>query len=72
MGREWYWGTGGKSSRRGGGEERDSASTPSGCMCAVFQLFDFHQFQFALHQQTSFKPNSFLPEETSIPKGIFP
>lgn len=37
----------------GGGEDRE-ATTP-GCMCAVFQLFDLHHFQFPPlnHQQTT-------------------
>ncbi|XVF54024.1 hypothetical protein PTKIN_Ptkin05aG0148400 [Pterospermum kingtungense] len=58
MGRDWYWGSGAKPSKR------DSAS---GCISAVFNLFDFH---FPLNYQTSssscscFKPHSFLPPET--------
>jgi len=67
MGREWYWG--GKSSKRGGaGGEKDTSS--SGCMNAVFQFFDFHHFQFALHhQEPSFDSTFILPEEPTIPKG---
>ncbi|KAF2315704.1 hypothetical protein GH714_040233 [Hevea brasiliensis] len=44
-------------------------------MCSVFQIFDFHQFQFPSHQQQpSLKPDSFLPQpepeaEISISKG---
>ncbi|KAA8539858.1 hypothetical protein F0562_026550 [Nyssa sinensis] len=70
MGKEWlYWGNGAsRSTKRGRSQERDT-STP-GCMCAVLQLFDFHQFQFSLHQQPSFKPESFLPEEPTILKGV--
>ncbi|KAL5567773.1 hypothetical protein UlMin_024348 [Ulmus minor] len=79
MGREWYWG--GRSSKRGGagkgGDYRDSTSTASssfssssGCMSAVFQFFDLHHFQLPLiHQQSSYKNGSFLPEEPTIPKG---
>ncbi|XP_059629394.1 uncharacterized protein LOC132271905 [Cornus florida] len=82
MGREWlYWGGGsgsGRSTKKGRGVERESSSsstttTPSGCMSAVLQLFDFHLFhQFALHQQQppSFKPDSFLPDEPTILKGV--
>ncbi|XP_057475835.1 uncharacterized protein LOC130763840 isoform X1 [Actinidia eriantha] len=75
MGKEWlYRGSGGGKRGRledrgrfGGGGERESSS-PSGCMSAVFQLFDFNQFhQFPLHHQV---PNSFLPEESTILKGI--
>uniref|UniRef100_A0A5B6YJQ9 DUF4378 domain-containing protein n=1 Tax=Davidia involucrata TaxID=16924 RepID=A0A5B6YJQ9_DAVIN len=71
MGKEWlYWGNGGsRSTKRGRSQERDS-TTPPGCMCAVLQLFDFHQFQFTLNQQPSFKPESFLPEEPTILKGV--
>ncbi|XP_057952095.1 uncharacterized protein LOC131146481 [Malania oleifera] len=71
MGREWYWG--GRSSTKtgsGGGGERDSSATPSGCMSAVLQLFDFHPFHFALHQQPSLKPDSLLPEEPPVLKGV--
>ncbi|KAJ8752931.1 hypothetical protein K2173_008666 [Erythroxylum novogranatense] len=73
MGRDWYWGSS-KSSKRdggrsGGGGDDGGTSVATGCMCAVFQLFDFHQFQFAnLQQQSSFKPNSFIPEEVDLSK----
>lgn len=72
MGKEWlFWGSsGGKSTKnklpRGGGGEREAevAAPPTGCMCAVLQLFDLHQFQLAtLHHQ----PNSFRPP----PAGSF-
>ncbi|KAG6660358.1 hypothetical protein CIPAW_03G100300 [Carya illinoinensis] len=68
MGREWYWG--GRSSKRGGaGGEKDASS--SGCMNAVFQFFDFHQFRFALHhRKPSFEPTCILPEEPTNPKGV--
>lgn len=81
MGKEWYYWGGGKTSKKGGGGggggregEKHSANLPTGCMCAVFQLFDFHQFQFPLNhgQQSSnlLQPNSFLPlEDPPIPKG---
>ncbi|XP_057484532.1 uncharacterized protein LOC130770905 isoform X1 [Actinidia eriantha] len=65
MGKEWlYWGSGG--GKRGRLGERDS-TTPSGCMSVVFQLFDFHQLQVPLHHQV---PDSFLPEEPIILKGV--
>ncbi|XVE64142.1 hypothetical protein DITRI_Ditri07aG0077900 [Diplodiscus trichospermus] len=78
MGKEWYWVSGAKpsstskSSKRA--SERDPAqTTPSGCMSAVFHLFDFHHFHFPLSTQTSssscscFKPDSFLnsPDTTT-------
>ncbi|XP_022754673.1 uncharacterized protein LOC111302987 [Durio zibethinus] len=51
MGREWHWGGGAKpsstsnSSKRA--SERDSGqTTPSGCISAVFHLFDFHHLPF--------------------------
>ncbi|KAM1070028.1 hypothetical protein ACFX13_001925 [Malus domestica] len=69
--REWYWGSG-KSSKRGrggGGRPEKDITTSSGCMCAVFQLFDFHQLQLANlhhhHQQPSFHP-----EDLTVPKGV--
>ncbi|KAI8029574.1 Protein LONGIFOLIA 1 [Camellia lanceoleosa] len=80
MGKEWLYrgGGSGRSTKGGrlggGGGERETASgSGSGCMSAVFQLFDFHQFQFALHQQVPpFKPDvdSFLPEEPTLLKGV--
>ncbi|XWS37738.1 hypothetical protein CRYUN_Cryun19dG0071000 [Craigia yunnanensis] len=81
MGRDWYWGSGVKpfstsnSSKKA--SKRDSGqTTPSGCISAVFHLFDFHNFQFPLNHQTSssscsyFKPDSFLsPDTTTTIKG---
>ncbi|XP_027364724.1 serine/arginine repetitive matrix protein 1 [Abrus precatorius] len=65
MGKEWNWG--GRSSKRGGGAE---TQIPSGCMCAVFQAFDFHPFHFSLnHQQPSFKSTSRTPDDPRVPKG---
>ncbi|CAN6565025.1 unnamed protein product [Malus baccata var. baccata] len=70
--REWYWGSG-KSSKRGrgsGGPPDEDITTSSGCMCAVFQLFDFHQLQLAnLHHHHQQQP-SFDPEDLTIPKGV--
>ncbi|KAL6127071.1 hypothetical protein ACLB2K_075115 [Fragaria x ananassa] len=61
-------GWGGASKRGGGdggGRERDA--TTSGCMCAVFQFFDFHHLQFPnLHQQQ----RPLRPEDLTIPKGV--
>ncbi|CAK7337159.1 unnamed protein product [Dovyalis caffra] len=81
MGKEWYYWGGGKTSKKGGGgggeggREREKDNANLGCMCAVFQLFDFHQFQFPLNhpQQSSnfLQPNSFLRlEDPPIPKGV--
>ncbi|KAI8564707.1 hypothetical protein RHMOL_Rhmol03G0202500 [Rhododendron molle] len=78
MGKDWlYWGGGGSSSSTktgGGGGGRSTKKgrvegnhTASGCMNAVFQLFDFHHFQFPLHHQRQvpppLQPDSFLPEK---------
>lgn len=76
MGKEWYWG--GRSSKGGGGGGgvggggADRDATSSGCMSAVFQFFDFHQFQFALHHhQPSFNPTPFpLEDYSTSPKGL--
>ncbi|CAJ1977118.1 unnamed protein product [Sphenostylis stenocarpa] len=63
MGKEWHWG--GRSSKRGGEAQTE---IPSGCMCAVFQAFDFHPFHFSInHQQSSFKSST--AEDQTIPKG---
>ncbi|KAF5731117.1 hypothetical protein HS088_TW19G00722 [Tripterygium wilfordii] len=70
-----------RSSKRGGGEgesgggaEKDNGGNFSGCMNAVFQLFDFHhrQFNFGLHQQPPFlvPTTSILHEEPTAPRGI--
>ncbi|KAK7343650.1 hypothetical protein VNO77_12559 [Canavalia gladiata] len=65
MGKEWNWG--GRSSKRGGGAQ---TQIPSGCMCAVFQAFDFHPFNFSLnHQQSSFKSASRTTQHQTLPKG---
>jgi len=77
MGKEGYFA--GRSSKRGvvvgGGGRRNDAETqvPSGCMCAVFQFFDFHPFHFPNinQQQPSFKPPSCtLEDHTTVSKGI--
>ncbi|CAI9762386.1 unnamed protein product [Fraxinus pennsylvanica] len=50
--------------RRMVGEVKEATS---GCMCAVFQLFDLHHFQFPLNQQ----PEYFHQEEdTTTSKGV--
>lgn len=61
-------GWGGRASKRGGGDGggRERDATTSGCMCAVFQFFDFHHLQFPnLHQQQ----HPLRPEDLTIPKG---
>ncbi|XP_044505704.1 uncharacterized protein LOC123225663 [Mangifera indica] len=76
MGKEWHWGGSRPttSSKRGVAEKNTTTSTTTspGCMSAVFQFFDFHHFQFPLHQhQPSFKPDSFnIPEDHTILKGV--
>ncbi|KAK6125933.1 hypothetical protein DH2020_040322 [Rehmannia glutinosa] len=87
MGKEWlYWvggggGGAGRSSRRRGkimSEEMKEAATSAGCMCAVFQLFDLHNFQSPNlnHQHNpsdNFHSNinPFLQEEaTTTSKGV--
>ncbi|WCJ36570.1 hypothetical protein M5689_017761 [Euphorbia peplus] len=72
MGKEWYWG--GTKSSKNEGRDKDTrinttSTTPSGCMCSVFQLFDFHQFHFPnSNQPHSSPPQPFLPEDPP-PKG---
>ncbi|KAK4431553.1 hypothetical protein Salat_0917400 [Sesamum alatum] len=87
MGREWlqYWIGGGGGGGGGGGSGRSStrkgrvgvgvgdAATSAGCMCAVFQMFDLHHFQFPLNQQhhSDFPPDSpFLQEDATTSKGV--
>ncbi|XWS50623.1 hypothetical protein CRYUN_Cryun12cG0101800 [Craigia yunnanensis] len=81
MGRDWYWGSGAKPSSTSNSSKRASErgsgqTTPSGCISAVFHLFDFHHLQFPLNHQTTssscscFKPDSFLsPDATTTIKG---
>lgn len=78
MGKEGYFG--GRSSKKGvvvggggGGGGDAETQAPSGCMCAVFQFFDFHPFHFPniTQQQTSFKPPSCtLEDHATVSKGI--
>ncbi|XP_027923122.1 uncharacterized protein LOC114181010 isoform X2 [Vigna unguiculata] len=81
MGKEGYFA--GRSSKRGvvvggggGGAAAAAADAetqaPSGCMCAVFQFFDFHPFHFPniTQQQNSFKPPSCtLEDHATVSKG---
>ncbi|CAI9774102.1 unnamed protein product [Fraxinus pennsylvanica] len=73
MGKEWlHWGGGGRSTKRGRISDVKEAS-PSGCMCAVFQIFDLHHFQFPLHHHHSshFHTHSlFQEEDTTVLKGV--
>ncbi|KAK7357386.1 hypothetical protein VNO80_16671 [Phaseolus coccineus] len=63
MGKEWHWG--GRSSKKG---REAQTEIPSGCMCAVFQAFDFHPFHFSInHHQSSFKSRT--SEDHAVPKG---
>lgn len=64
MGKDWYW-----TGRRRSSKKTEAAETdiPSGCMCAVFQAFDFHPFQLPINQQQS-SFNSSSPIH-SLPKG---
>ncbi|XP_058779269.1 uncharacterized protein LOC131653200 isoform X2 [Vicia villosa] len=67
MGKEWNWI--GKSSKRSVIVEENhetKTTTPSGCMCAVFQFFDFHHFSNSINhqQQITFKS----PSSTTLPK----
>ncbi|XP_028768561.1 uncharacterized protein LOC114726162 [Neltuma alba] len=61
MGKEGgYWG--GRSSKRA------EAETPSGCISAFFQLFDFHPFHFSLQHQPQASSNCHH-DTVTIPKG---
>lgn len=68
MGKEWNWV--GKSSKRSVivEENHETKTTTMGCMCAVFQFFDFHHFSNSINhqQQITFKSSS----STILPKGI--
>ncbi|CAL1405079.1 unnamed protein product [Linum trigynum] len=73
MGKDWYWGGSSKRSKKrvddrgggGAGRSEASAGVPSGCMCAVFQLFDL-PFATALNQRPSFH---FPRHPPPVPKG---
>ncbi|CAJ2630105.1 unnamed protein product [Trifolium pratense] len=70
MGKDnWYWG-----GRRSSTNKRKPATDiPSGCMCAVFQAFDFHPFNFSINQQHQQQQqntfNSASPIQITLPKG---
>ncbi|XVE58637.1 hypothetical protein DITRI_Ditri04bG0185100 [Diplodiscus trichospermus] len=88
MGRDWYWGSGARTSsstssnttsnkRKSERDQSGHASPPSGCIGAVFHLFDFHHINFPLYHQTSsgrscscFKPDSFISPDTAITTAI--
>ncbi|CAK8532545.1 unnamed protein product [Lathyrus sativus] len=65
MGKEWNWV--GKSSKRSVIVEENHETAPSGCMCAVFQFFDFHHLSNSINhqQQITFKS----PSSTLVTKG---
>ncbi|KAK8569492.1 hypothetical protein V6N13_046543 [Hibiscus sabdariffa] len=46
------------SSKRTPAASVDTTATPTGCISAVFQFFDFHHFQFPLNQTNSSAPSS--------------
>jgi hypothetical protein len=61
MGKDnWYW----------GGRSSNNKRKPSGCMCAVFQAFDFHPFNFSINQQqTTLNSPSSPIQKITLPKG---
>ncbi|KAK7270528.1 hypothetical protein RIF29_23740 [Crotalaria pallida] len=86
MGKDyWYWSgsrssRSNKSSKKGGSAGKvETADIPTGCMCAVFQAFDFHPFHFSLnqHHHQQQQPSSFNPSSLDnnsqdlhgVPKG---
>jgi hypothetical protein len=66
MGKDnWYWG--GRSSNN---KRKPETDIPSGCMCAVFQAFDFHPFNFSINQQqTTLNSPSSPIQKITLPKG---
>jgi hypothetical protein len=79
MGKERYWV--GKSSKKSviveENETKTTPTPPSGCMCAVFQFFDFHPFHFPNtinHQQeitsSCISKDHTTTTTTTVPKGI--
>nr|KYP74933.1 hypothetical protein KK1_007628 [Cajanus cajan] len=61
MGKEWNWG--GRSSKRGAQAETQISS---GCMCALFQAFDFHPFHFSINHQQPSRTS----QDHTLPKGV--
>ncbi|KAK8537094.1 hypothetical protein V6N13_042042 [Hibiscus sabdariffa] len=58
MGKDWYWGSGAAKTPIATSSSKRAAApadtTPTGCISAVFQFFDFHHFQLPLNNnQTS-------------------
>ncbi|KAL0452536.1 UNVERIFIED_CONTAM: hypothetical protein Slati_1231700 [Sesamum latifolium] len=80
MGRDWlqYWGGGGGSGRPAAARRRRrrrrmsaemeeaEGTSAAGCMCAVLQLFDLHQFQIPLNNHDSFLQD----QEATVTKGV--
>ncbi|KAK0598604.1 hypothetical protein LWI29_036228 [Acer saccharum] len=77
MGKEWYWsGSRSSTSKRGDNNNTTTSTTPSGCMSAVFHLFDFHHFQFPLnhhqhhHHQSPFISHHHEDHHHTVLKGV--
>jgi hypothetical protein len=76
MGKERYWV--GKSSKKSviveENEIKATPTPPSGCMCAVFQFFDFHPFHFpnTINHQQEVTSSCISKDHTTttVPKGI--
>jgi hypothetical protein len=76
MGKERYWI--GKSSKKSviieENETKTTPTPPSGCMCAVFQFFDFHPFHFpnSINHQQEITSSCISKDHTTttVPKGI--
>ncbi|KAE9589045.1 hypothetical protein Lal_00000347 [Lupinus albus] len=66
MGKDyWNWSGSRSSSKSKRSREVQTAEIPSGCMCAVFQVFDFHPFHFSLNQQQHQQQQ----QQQTLPKG---
>ncbi|CAI8604555.1 unnamed protein product [Vicia faba] len=65
MGKDWYWGA-----RKSSKKTTPQTDIPSGCMCALFQTFDFHPFHFSINQpQQHHSPINSISKEPEAPRN---
>ncbi|XP_058739970.1 uncharacterized protein LOC131612176 [Vicia villosa] len=66
MGKDWYWGA-----RKSSKKTTPQSDIPSGCMCALFQTFDFHPFHFSINQpqQQQHSPIHSISKQPEAPRN---
>lgn len=64
MGKDWYWGA-----RKSSKKTTPQTDIPPGCMCALFQTFDFHPFHFSINQPQHHSPINSISKEPQAPRN---